>query len=88
MSKETFDINELTERRKKSGRMAKVKQKVSDTFRSEHGIGEFARIRSYISTARKQNYPVLYALQMAIKDKPLIPLIWSHHDSTCWMHIS
>ena len=54
-------------------RMAKLKQKVSGTFRSEQGMKDFARIRSYISTARKQNWPVLYALQMAIKDKALIP---------------
>jgi transposase len=54
-------------------RMAKVKQKVSGSFRSEAGMRAFARIRSYISTARKQSWPVLYALQMAIKDKVLIP---------------
>ena len=54
-------------------RMAKLKQKVSGTFRTEQGMKDFARIRSYISTARKQNWPVLYALQMAIKDKVLIP---------------
>lgn len=54
-------------------RMAKLKQKVSGTFRSSHGPKEFARIRGYVSTARKQNWPVLYALQMAVKGKALVP---------------
>jgi len=54
-------------------RMTKVKQKVSGTFLSKGGMKEFARIRSYISTARKQKWPVLYAMQMAVRGKALIP---------------
>jgi len=43
-------------------RMMKVKQKISGGFRSLKGAKYFARIRSYILTARKQNVNPLEAL--------------------------
>ena len=43
-------------------RMMKVKQKISGGFRSLKGAKYFARIRSYIMTARKQNVNPLQAL--------------------------
>jgi transposase len=43
-------------------RMMKVKQKVSGTFRTMKGAEQFARIRGFISTLRKQNYDVLLSL--------------------------
>jgi transposase len=54
-------------------RMHKVKQKVSGCFRTVAGAGRFARIRSYISTARKQGLSVFQALKDAIVGKPFIP---------------
>jgi transposase len=39
--------------------MMKCKQKISGGFRSFTGAQRFARIRGFISTARKQNWNIL-----------------------------
>jgi transposase len=54
-------------------RMEKTKQKVSGCFRTLHGARVFARIRSYISTSRKQGRNILDELQKAICGKPFMP---------------
>jgi transposase len=54
-------------------RMAKVKQKISGCFRSEDGAAAFARIRSYISTAKKQAQNVLDILTDAFEGRPFFP---------------
>jgi transposase len=46
----------------RDGRMMKVKQKISGGFRSLEGAADFAVIRSFISTAKKQGWNVIQAL--------------------------
>ncbi len=56
-------------------RMMKVKQKISGCFRTLDGGKIFCRIRSYISTARKQGWQIWDALADAIKGSPrLLPV--------------
>ena len=43
-------------------RMMKVKQKISGGFRSLEGAMDFAVVRSFISTAKKQGWNVIQAL--------------------------
>jgi hypothetical protein len=43
-------------------RMMKAKMKISGGFRTEKGAADFARLRSVISSARKQGFNILAAL--------------------------
>ena len=56
-------------------RMMKVKQKIAGCFRTPDGATLFARIRSYLSTVRKQRYPLLQALVDAFSGTPFIPVL-------------
>lgn len=56
-------------------RMAKLKQKISGCFRSEDGGEWFTRVRSYLSSAKKQGLNAFEALIMAVQNynhKPLL----------------
>jgi transposase len=52
-------------------RMCKLKQKISGTFRSQQGGRMFFRIRSYLSSARKQGHNMLTALTACFQGEPV-----------------
>ncbi len=54
-------------------RMEKTRQGISGCFRTLHGARVFARIRSYISTCRKQGRNILDALEKAVVGHPFMP---------------
>ncbi len=53
-------------------RMIKLQQKISGCFRTLDGARVFCRVRSYLSTARKQGAPLLYSLERLLNGKPLL----------------
>ena len=54
-------------------RIIKVQQKVSGCFRTEEGVAMFCRIRSYLSTLRKQGIKLLSALEHTLSGHPVLP---------------
>jgi transposase len=54
-------------------RMIKVRQKISGCFRTLRGAQMFCRIRSYLSTCRKQGRNLWEAIQEAVAGRPFIP---------------
>ena len=60
-------------------RMTKLQQKVSGGFRSDHGSKAFCAVRTYVSTARKNNQPILDALYLALSGNPYSPAFLANY---------
>jgi transposase len=56
-------------------RMLKVKQKISGCFRTDKGAEEFCRMRSYISTMKKQGHSVMDTIRSVFAGKVLMPAL-------------
>jgi transposase len=56
-------------------RMLKVKQKVSGCFRTDRGAEEFCRLRSYVSTMKKQGHRVMDTIKSLFAGKVLMPAL-------------
>ena len=54
-------------------RMVKLHQKISGCFRSMAGANAFCRIRSYLSTLKKQGFDLIDSLAQVIQGQPIIP---------------
>jgi len=54
-------------------RMMKCKQKISGGFRTNKGAEIFARIRGFISTARKQGWGIFNSIQKLVQDAVPLP---------------
>ena len=66
-----FD-NNLSER---DLRMMKLRQKISGTFRNFDALVDFCRIRSHVSTARKNGLNAFEALRRVFSGDPFIPSV-------------
>jgi transposase len=56
-------------------RMLKVKQKISGCFRTEKGADELCRMRSYVSTMKKQGHSVMETIKSMFGGKVLMPAL-------------
>ena len=56
-------------------RMLKVKQKISGCFRTEKGAEEWCRLRSYVSTLKKQGQGVMKTIRSVYAGKILMPAL-------------
>ena len=67
-----FQIPFTNNQAERDVRMMKAKQKISGCFRTKEGAILFGRIRGYLSTARKQGWNIVEALEQGIRGQPLL----------------
>lgn len=70
-----FDIPFDNNQAERDLRMAKVKQKISGTFRSPAGANAFTTIRGYVSTVRKQGNNALDCIKSVFTANPIDPTL-------------
>lgn len=56
-------------------RMLKVKQKISGCFRTSLGAEEFCRVRSYVSTMKKQGQGIMEAIKSVFARETIMPAL-------------
>jgi transposase len=56
-------------------RMLKVKQKISGCFRTDKGAEGFCRLRSYVSTMKKQGRSVMETIRSVFAGMILMPAL-------------
>jgi transposase len=56
-------------------RMLKVKQKISGCFRTESGAEEFCRVRSYVSTMKKQGHGIMEVIKSIFAGTKIMPTL-------------
>lgn len=56
-------------------RMLKVKQKISGCFRTTKGAEEFCRVRSYVSTMKKQGHGIMEAIKSVFAGETILPAL-------------
>ena len=59
----------------RDARMAKLKQKISGCFMSDDGGSLFTRIRSYVSSAKKQGKNIFQSIYRAVGNYGNLPLL-------------
>lgn len=65
-----FSVSFTNNQGERDIRMVKLKQKIAGSFRAAHSGEVFCRVRSYISTAKKQGWNIWEALTDAIRGAP------------------
>ena len=71
MSARPFIVPTINNQAERDLRMVKLQQKIGGCFRTGQGAREFCRLRSVISTARKQGQGALDSIEKVLRGQQL-----------------